>query len=167
MDVMEAIFTRRSIREYTDAPISPEDINELLKAAMAAPSAHDAQPWHFIIIEDHQILDKIPETHPHAAMLLQAQLAIAICGDTQVQPDGWMVDCATAAQNILLAAHAKGLGAVYVGIYPIAARMQELKDLLNLPKYILPLALISVGHPKKKKASVDHYNPVKIHWDRW
>jgi nitroreductase len=78
-----------------------------------------------------------------------------------------MVDCAIAAQNLLLAAHARGLGAVYVGIYPIASRMQELKDLLNLPDYILPLALISLGHPHEHKAPADRYNPVKIHRSRW
>ncbi len=167
MEAIEAILTRRSIREYTSETISPEAINDLLKAAMAAPSSHNVQPWHFIVIEDHQILDKIPETHPYATMLLQAQFAIAICGDIQVQPEVWMVDCALAAQNILLAAHAKGLGAVFVGVYPITSRMRELKDLLKLPDYILPLSLISMGYPKEPKAPANRFSSSKVHWGRW
>ncbi len=167
MDAMEAILSRRSIRRYTAETISPEVIEELLKAAMAAPSAYNVQPWRFIVIDDHQILDVIPEFHPYAGMLPQAQLAIAVCGDTLVQPDRWMLDCSTAAQNILLAAHARGLGAVWVGVYPVSERMKEIQNLLNLPDHILPLCLISLGHPQENKAPSNHYDPAKIHKNQW
>lgn len=167
MEAMEAILTRRSIRKYTDKPISPKCIDELIRAAMAAPSAHNAQPWHFVIIEDHQILDKIPETHPNAVVLYQAQVAIAVCGDSKNQSGWWMVDCAAATQNILIAAHARGLGGVWIGVYPIAARMRELQELIKLPDYILPLALVSLGYPAEHKEPANRYDAAKIHKNLW
>ena len=167
MDAIEAILSRRSIRKYTSEQVSSEDIGIMLKAAMAAPSARDAQPWHFIVIDDHRILDTIPETHPNASMLFEAQLAIAVCGDSQYQPGWWMVDCAAAAQNLLLAAHAIGLGAVWIGFYPVAARMRELQGLVGLPSHILPLALIALGHPGEKKELLNRYDSGKIHRNYW
>jgi len=166
-DTIEAILTRRSIRKYSGELISQELIDDLLKAAMAAPSAHNAQSWHFVLIDDHQILDKVPEFHPYAAMLLEAPLAIAICGDTAVQPDRWMLDCSAAAENMLLAAHASGLGAVWVGIYPVSARIKDIKKLLDLPEHIMPLGLISLGYPGETKPPANRYDPAKIHKNQW
>lgn len=167
MDAIEAILTRRSIRKYTAEKIADEIIDELLKAAMAAPSAFNAQPRHFMVIDDRLILDKIPEFHPYAEMLKQARTAIAICGDIMVQPDRWMLDCAASAQNILLAAHAKGLGAVWLGIYPAEERIKDLKNLLELPQNIIPLCLISLGYPQEKKKPSNRYDQDKIHKNRW
>ena len=167
LDAIEAILTRRSIRSYTGEPINQDLVALLLKAAMAAPSAHNVQPWRFVLIDNHQILDQIPEFHPYAAMLLKAQLAIAICGDTSVQPDRWMLDCSASAENILLAAHAKGLGAVWVGIYPVRQRIKDIKKLLNLPDHIYPLGLISLGYPRIKKKPPNNFDPDKIHKNQW
>jgi nitroreductase len=167
MDAIEAIMSRRSIRKYSGEPVSQELVDLLLKAAMAGPTAHNTQCWRFVVIDDHQILDKVPEFHPYAAMLLQAQLAIAICGDTSVQPDRWMLDCSAAAENILLAAHASGLGAVWVGIYPVQERIKDIKKLLGLPDFIFPLGLISLGYPQEVKPQSNRYDPTKIHKNQW
>jgi nitroreductase len=167
MDAIEAILSRRSIRKYSAEMIPQQIIDLLLKAAMAGPTAHNSQCWRFIVIDDHQIMDKIPEFHPYASMLLEAQLAIAICGDTSVQPDRWMLDCAAAAENILLAAHASGLGAVWVGIYPVAQRIRDVKQLLNLPDHIFPMGLISLGYPEETRAPSNRFDPSKIHKNQW
>jgi nitroreductase len=167
MDAIEAILTRRSIRRYTDQPISPETVDELLKAAMAAPSAHNKQPWSFVVIDDHQLLEVFAELHSYSGMLSQAQLAILVCGDTLVQPERWMLDCTASAQNILLAAHAKGLGAVWVAVYPGSPRMKEVQTILKLPDHISPLCLISLGHPQGKINPSKRYDPAKIHKNQW
>ena len=109
MDAIDALLTRRSIRKYTKEPVSDEAIKMLLEAAMAAPSAGDQQPWHFIVIRDRAILDEIPKLHPHAQMVKEAPVAIVVCGDERSvkYKDFWPQDCAAATQNLLLAAHAK------------------------------------------------------------
>jgi len=167
MDAMEVILTRRSIRKYRSETISKETVDDLLKAAMSAPSATNKRPWHFIIISNREILDVIPSFHPYAAMLQQSSLAIAVCGDTEVQPDFWIQDCAAATENILLAAHAKGLGAVWLAIYPRAPRIKGLQDILHIPPHIIPLSLVSLGYPAEIKQPGNHYDQSKIHYNDW
>ncbi len=167
MDAMEAILSRRSIRKYTDQKISDELIGEILKAAMSAPSANNLQPWHFVIISERQILDRIPEFHPYSSMLYFAPLAIAVCGDAELQSAFWVQDCSAASENILLAAHAKGLGAVWLAIYPREQRVQGLRKLLGLPENIIPLSLISLGYPAAKKPPENRYDPSKVHHNHW
>ncbi len=169
MDAFEAIMTRRSIRKYTDKPVSKDDIDDLLKAAMAAPSAVNTQPWHFIILDDHEIMDQIPDFHPHSTMLKTAAVGIAVCIDqTKEHAPGYGIqDCSAAIENILLAAHAKGLGAVWLGIYPREQRVDGLRRLLNIPDHILPLSVISVGFPAESKAPSERFDRKKIHYNRW
>ena len=167
MDAMHAIYSRRSIRHYQDKIVPEDIIIELIRAAMSAPSATNKQPWHFMVITERQLLDKIPEFHPYSAMLKQAPAAIAVCGDTQVQPDYWIQDCSAATQNILLAAHAKGIGAVWLAIYPREPRILGLQNMLNLPKNILPLSLVALGYPDEKKSPVDRFNQSRIHFNHW
>ena len=114
MDAYETILTRRSIRRYTNQDVSEEMVEKLLRAGMAAPSAGNQQPWHFLVIRDRDTLVKITEVHPHSKMLLTAPLAILVAGDEklQIHPGYWLEDCSAATENILLAAHALGLGAV-------------------------------------------------------
>ncbi|MBC8181673.1 nitroreductase family protein [candidate division KSB1 bacterium] len=166
---METILTRRSIRKYTEQPVSEDDVNDLLKAGMAAPSANNCQPWHFIVINDHQLMDKIPEFHPYSRMLRQASTAILVCIDKNLEnADGYGIqDCSAATQNILLAAHAKGLGAVWLGIYPRQVRINGIKELLKIPGDIVPLSLISIGYPKEEKPPVNRFNEARIHYNRW
>lgn len=168
MEAMEAILTRRSIRRYTPQIVPEELIEELLRAAMSAPSTGNGQPWHFVVIDDRKILHEIPRFHPYASMLREAPVAILVCVDREIQQEGFLVqDGAAATENLLLAAHAKGLGAVWLGIYPLQERMAGMRRLLALPERILPLSLVSMGYPAEKKSRQDRYNPRRIHRNRW
>ena len=169
MDTLEAIRTRRSIRKYTSQPVSEEIINELLTAAMYAPSAGNEQPWHFVVIKERQTLDAISVFHPHGKMLKNAPAAILVCGDPSLEEfkGRWMLDCSAATQNILLAAHAKGLGAVWVGIYPEPARIDGIRKLVILPDHILPLSLIPVGYPAEHIPQPNRFNAARIHYEKW
>jgi len=169
METLDSIFTRRSIRVYRPDRIPEEMITTLLKSAMSAPSAKNTQPWHFIIINDRKLLDKIVEFHPYASMLDSAPMAIAICGDLQIEPsrEYVAVDCSAATENILLAAHSLGLGGVWLGIYPKKERMDELTELLSLPEYIMPVSLIALGYPAEEREPEDRYTPAKIHKNKW
>lgn len=166
---MEAILTRRSVRSYEDRAVSEESIDSMLRAAMAAPSAANQRPWQFVVIEDRRILEQVPKVQPHAAMAAEAPLAIVVCGDTKraKHPIFWVQDCAAATQNLLLAAHAHGLGAVWCGIHPNEEVTQAVQKLLSLPEEVIPLALIPVGHPAETKPPTDRYDPSRIHRDRW
>lgn len=169
MEAMEAILTRRSIRKYTKQSVSEEVIRKLLEAAMSAPSARNTQPWHFVVINDRAILDEIPKLHPYSQMLKEAPLAILVCGDLKLQNnEGYIVqDCSAATQNLLLAAHSEGLGAVWLGIYPREERISGIRKLLNIPSYILPISLISLGHPAEKKERENRYQESRVHYNRW
>jgi nitroreductase len=126
MDLMEALTTRRSVRRFEPRPVPGELVKMMLRAAMQAPSAANAQPWHFVVITERLALEKVTEFHPAAESLHQATLAILVCGDSQLEkrPDRWIMDCSAATQNILLAAHASGLGAVWLGIHPDPIRIE-------------------------------------------
>jgi nitroreductase len=167
MEALEAIYTRRSVRKYRPEMVPKEIIENLLKAAMSAPSATNRQPWHFVVITQREKLDSIPQFHPYSNMLFQAPLAIAVCGDTLVQPDFWSQDCAAATQNILLAAHAQGLGGVWLAIYPREPRIKGLQSMLNLPEHIVPLSLISLGYPLETKSPSNRYDETKVHFNQW
>ena len=168
METMEAILTRRSIRRYTRQPVADEVLEELLKAAMYAPSAGNCQPWHFVVIKDRKILDEIPRFHPYSRMLKEAPVAILVGCDWDLQMPGFGVqDCSAATQNILLAAQAKGLGTVWLGIYPDEAMVANMKRLLKLPEHIVPIALVSVGYPAEQKPQPERYQADRVHHDRW
>ena len=169
METMEAITSRRSIRQYTDDEVSKEIIEELLVAAMSAPSAGNQQPWHFIIIKDPKILNAIPKFHPYSQMLKDTPVAIMVCGDMELEKHRgyWVQDCSAATQNILLAAHSIGLGAVWLGIYPGEERVSESQQLLGLPKNVIPLSLISIGYPAEEKQQANRYNSSRVHYEHW
>lgn len=169
MDAIEAIMTRRSIRYYTEDPVSDADIEKLLRAAMAAPSAGNQQPWRFVVTTEREQLDRMSETTPYGLMLRRAPLAITVCANTQnLQHSGmWQQDCSAAAENILLAAHALGLGAVWLGFWPKMERVEPLKVLLGLPEGVEPLCVISIGHPAETKPQVDRYDAAFVHKERW
>jgi nitroreductase len=168
MDAIEAIKTRRSIRHFTQEPVPESLIRELLEAAMFAPSAGNQQPWHFVVIDDEKLLQQIPTVHPYAAMVREARAAIAVCGNLQREKHQgfWVQDCSAACQNLLLAAHALGLGAVWLGVYPREERVKGLRTLLQLPEEIIPLALIPVGFPREEKGTVDRFDELKISWNQ-
>lgn len=166
---IDFILTRRSIRKYTSKPIDEKTIELLLKAGSYAPSANNFQPWHFLIVTDRIILDKLSVVHPYAKMLKEAPLAILICGDNNSQPIlGYQaVDCSAATQNILLAAHASGLGSVWLGVYPREQRMKDIKDFFQLPENINPINLISLGHPAEIIPMPNRFYKEKTHLNKW
>jgi nitroreductase len=178
MELLEGILTRRSIRKYTDEKISDNLIKKLLQAGMAAPSANNQQAWHFVVINNRQILAQIPTFHPYSQMLKNAPVAILVCGRGKEEkykderiPIVWgnnsmvIQDCSAATQNILLAAHGLGLGAVWLGIYPIKDFIDRIVALLNLPNHLLPLALISIGYPAENKPKADRYDEAKVNYN--
>lgn len=170
MNTVEAIFTRRSIRNYQDRLVEPEKIKILLQAAMCAPSAMNEQPWHFLVLKDRALFPRIMRVHPHAAMLKTAPLAILVCGDLGIEkvPGNWMLDCSCASQNILLAAHAIGLGAVFTGVYPEKNRMTGLSEMFGLPDEVLPFSLIGVGYPDSKAPKQrERFKPERISLNSW
>lgn len=169
MNTLDAIFTRRSVRDFKPDPVSQEDLLDLLKAGMQAPSAKNEQPWHFIVIDDPALLHEIPEFHPYSKMLMDAPLAILVCSDRKLETKraSWLQDCSAATQNILLAAHAKGLGAVWLGIFPDADRVNGMQGLLSMPKDIRPVSLVAVGHPASVPPPADRYKEERVHHNQW
>lgn len=166
---MDAILNRKSIRKYKDIKIGDEIVESLLRAAMAAPSAGNEQPWEFIVLRDKDIMRKITEFHPYSKMLLNTDVAIVVCGDEAKEKfkGYWVQDCSAASENILLAAEDKGLGAVWLGVYPMEDRVASLKEILNLPESVIPLSIIPVGYPDEQKDPSDRFNTERIHYDRW
>jgi nitroreductase len=169
MEVMDAIISRRSIRKYTGKRVTDAQVELLLKAGMYAPSAVNKQPWHFIVFRDRKVIEEIIKIHPNGRMLEDSDVAILVCWDENLQHDvGYgPVDCSAATQNILLAAHGTGLGAVWVGIYPREKRIKGVHSLFNLPGHIIPFSIISVGYPAEKKGLPDRFRKDRIHYEKW
>jgi nitroreductase len=166
---VKEIFERRSIRKYSKLPISDDFIEKLLRAAMAAPSAGNQQPWEFIIIKDKNILTDITKVHPYSQMLKEASVAIVVCADLDKEKHGgsWVIDCSAATENILIEAQYLGLGAVWLGVYPREDRIKGVKELINLPVNIVPLSIVSLGYPAEKKGPSDRYDKLRIHINKW
>ncbi len=169
MDALTALMSRRSIRRYTGEPVAEEAIETILRAAQAAPSAGNQQPWRFVVIRERDTLVAAAETSPFAGMLAEADFGLVVCGDTtglrhEVM---WQQDCAAAVQNALLAAHALGLGAVWLGYYPKMERVEPLKKLLGIPEGVEPMAVIAIGHPAEEKDPSDRYDADRVHFERW
>jgi nitroreductase len=169
MDAMKAILSRRSIRKYTKEPVPDSTVKDILEAAMSAPSAGNEQPWHFVVISDRDILNAIPAFHPYSQPLTMASVAILICGDLtlEVHKDFWIQDCSAATENILIAVQAKGLGAVWLGIYPRPERVIGMQKLLGLPEHVIPLAVIPIGYPAEDKPPSARFDNSRIHYNRW
>ncbi len=169
MEFFEAIHGRRSIRQYTPGGIDDATIARILAAAMSAPSAGNEQPWHFIVIRNRATLTALSAAHPYAEMVQHASCAVLVCADMKAvkHQDYWPADCAAATQNILLSAHASGLGSVWVGIYPREARMQEIRRVIAMPDTVIPYALLPLGIPGETKAPENRYRTERVHEDRW
>jgi len=165
-DLINTILSRRSLRRYTEEPVTEEEIKTLLEAAMAAPSASNRKPWHFIIITEREILNQLAEAHQHAKMLNEAPLCISVCGDPNVSRF-WVQDCSAATENILLAATALGLGAVWLGVHPRKERVKDVKEILGIPGAVTPLNLISIGHPAEEKDPRTQYDESRVHHEKW
>lgn len=170
--VLECIMTRTSIRAYTDQPVEEEKVEALLRAGMAAPTAVNAQPWHFVAVTDLGKLGELAAANPYAKMLESAPLAIVICGDMSKALEGkgrefWIQDCSAAAENILLAAHAQGLGAVWTAVYPAEERIQPVCEALKLPETIIPLCTIVIGYPADNPQPKDKWKPENVSYNEY
>lgn len=168
METLKAIKTRSSIRNYTDQDISKENIEELLKCAMAAPSAKNHQPWEFVVIKDKNVLAKIPEISTFTTMMPRANTGILVCADmNRKYKELWSQDCSAATQNILLAAHDMGIGTVWTGIYPKEGIISNFTEFFDLPENIIPFCMIALGYPKQENRPKDKFDENKIHWERF
>lgn len=170
--MIKCIMTRTSIRQYTNQPVSKADIETLLRAGMAAPTAVNAQPWHFIVVTDKAKLKELAGTNRNGRMIEQAPLAIIVCGNMDKAMKGkaqeyWIQDCSAATENILLAAHALGLGAVWTGVYPMDDRVEAVTSVLKLPSTIVPLCTIVIGHPSESPKPKDKWKPENVSYNEF
>lgn len=168
--VLENIASRTSVRSYTDKPVDVTTIEQLLRAGMAAPTAVNRQPWHFVVVNDKAQLKALSKTNPYSDMLTRAPLAIVVCGDMKKALSGearefWVQDCSAATENILLAAKALGLGAVWTGCYPMEERMANVSQVLNLPENIVPLCVIVMGYPNEQPEPKDKWKPENVSYN--
>ena len=168
---LDFIRARRSIRVYSPGDVSEAAVTKLLEAAMAAPSAMTKDPWRFVLVRDRQTLSKLAALHPGAAMLSAAAMAIVVCGDLDAAFDRQLSyllqDCSAATENLLLAAHALGLGACWVGIHPGEPLVKRVKELLALPVSIVPMAVVSLGQPGEQQAPRTRYNADYVRREKW
>ncbi len=170
MDAIEAILTRRSIRKFVDKEVTDDMVNQMIECAMSAPSAKNQQPWHFIVVRNKDMLNKVTEINPYAGMAKNADVGILVCGDLnlEVATKGfWVQDCSAAIENLLLSARALGLGAVWTGIYPKEELVEKYKENFNLPDNIIPLAFVPIGHPAQESKKADRLSQERIHKDSW
>ncbi len=169
---MDAIFTRRSVRKYTNRKVSREDLELICRAGMQAPSAVNRQPWAFIIIDDHSLLVQLAEIMPYAKMTRDASAAIIVCGNRNTtypsgQMDYWIFDCSAATENMLLQVESMGLGAVWTAVFPEEDRVNKLRQLLNIPEHLVPLNLCPIGYPAVKVKPHNNYDETKLFYNRF
>lgn len=168
MDLFDALFNRRSIRKYTNKNISESDINKILRAAMYAPSAMNNQAWHFVVIDDKKIIEEIYKIFQQE-MLKTANTLILICGDLNLEKNINYIEqnCSAATQNILLAAHGLGIGSCWIGVYPTNESISSMKKLFNLPDYVIPISLVSLGYPAEEPSAEERFKIEKVHFNNW
>jgi nitroreductase len=170
-DTLSVIQERKSVRSFTGEIVSKENIDKILHAAMAAPAAIHMLPWKFIVVTNKDILHALAKGLPFAQMLVKAGTAIVVCAAADEAALGKeefaIIDCACASQNILLAAEALGLGAVWTAVYPDKAMMDFVRSLLNIPKKIIPVNVIPIGYPTGVEKTQNKYDPKNIHWEKW
>jgi nitroreductase len=166
----DPVLDRRSIRKYTDQPVSDDHVETLLQAAMSAPSAGNQQPWHFVVIRDRAVLDAVPGFHPYARMMIKAPVAILVCGDESLEKSRgfWVEDVSAATENVLIEAQELGLGSVWLGLYPREDRVRKMRALVaGMPDHVIPFALLPVGYPAETKKPSHRYHAERVHHDRW
>ena len=170
-DKIQFTLGRRSIRAFGPGAVSEDEVLQILQAAMAAPSAVAKDPWRFVVIRSPQMLAAIAEVLPNGRMLATAPLGIIVCGDNRMVHDGkisyLLQDCSAAIENLLLGAHALGLGACWLGVHPREERVMQFQELLGLPSPIIPIAAIAIGHPGETKEPRTRYNGDYVHWEKW
>ncbi|MFH1851872.1 MAG: nitroreductase family protein [Candidatus Neomarinimicrobiota bacterium] len=166
-EAIQWLLNRRSIRSFHSDPVADETIELILQAAMAAPSANNKKPWHFLTITDRAVLNRIAEVHPFAKMCREAPLVIVVCAEPDQSPNYWEQDCAAATENILLAGTSLGLGTVWLGVHPRLERKRDLQRLFDLPATIEILSMVAIGRPAEVKEPRTQYDPARVHRENW
>jgi nitroreductase len=163
------MMTRRSVRKFTDQPVSEADVQTILRAAMAAPSAFNQQRWRFVVVRDRERLAQLAEATPYAGALAGAAAGIVVCGETADErtPGYWIVECSAATENVLVAANALGLGAVWLGVAMYDDRVGNVRRILALPDHIAPLAMVALGHPAEARGPSERFDADKVHNETW
>ena len=170
MEIFDAIHTRRSIRQYKPGKVTDSQIQKILEAALTAPTARNLQHWHFVVIRDKEALKDIAVHNPHCTMASQADCAILVCSDHSITgaSDYWQQDCGACVQNILLAIHALGLGAVWTAAYPKnEAYVNWVKERFELPEKVMPFAVIPIGIPAQESKKQDRFKKERVHYENW
>jgi len=169
MDALDALMTRRSVREFTDEPVTPAELETLLRAAMAAPSAGNQQPWRFVVTQDPKQLLRLSTATPYAAPMARATLGIVVLADTRENrhPGYWVQDCSAAVENLLIAARASGLGGVWIGVHPLPEREAAVREIVEAPDGFAALCMLAVGHPAGPAPQVERYRAEWVRSDRW
>jgi nitroreductase len=170
-DTFSVIHSRKSVRSFTGVPVSKNDLDKIIRAGMAAPTACNMQPWSFVVITDRKKLDTLAEGLPYAKMLFKAGAAIIVCAEPDKafdkSKDFAIIDASLAGENILLSIEALGLGGLWTAVYPISDRMKHVRAVLNIPEEIIPLNVIPVGVPTGEDKPKVKYKKEKIHWEQW
>jgi nitroreductase len=171
-ETLKTIFSRKSVRHSINKDVSKEQLELIVKAGMAAPTAVNMQPWSFVIVKDRETLDKLADALPYAKMLFEAPAAIVVCAipewSIEEHPEKYsVIDCSAATQNILLAVESMGLGAVWTAAYPREERMKAVRNILGIPEKIIPLNVIPIGYPTGEDKPKDKWKPDRLHWEKW
>ena len=168
---VDMLLKRRSVRRYQAREVPDALVDDLLAAAMAAPSAVARDPWDFIVVRDQARRERIAAALPNGKFLMQAPVGIVVCGDLSRAHDGQLSyllqDCSAAIENLLLAASMSGLGACWLGVHPREDRIRALTDLFQLPDKVLPIAVIAVGWPGEDKPPRTRFNRERVHHETW
>ncbi len=169
MDAIQAIMTRRSVRAFTSEPVTDDELELVLRAGMAAPSASNERPWRFVTVREPESLSRLSHATPFARPVKGASAAIVVCTDRlQLRyPGFWVIDCSAAIENLLLAAHAVGLGGVWIGVHPIAPFVSMVRRIIGAPRHVVPHSIVALGHPEQTPAPVDRYEPAWVHEEQW
>ncbi|MDF7806770.1 nitroreductase family protein [Pontiellaceae bacterium B12219] len=168
METIDAIMTRRSVRSWTEEPVTDEKRKRILEAAMNAPSAADARPWHFVVLDDPEIIRQFTELGG-TEMLVESTFMVLVCGDVskEIYPGFWPQDCACAAQNMQLAAHDSGIGCVWIAIHPLGERERVCRSVLDIPENITPFALLAMGVPNEVHEPEYRFDLKRVHQNKW
>lgn len=174
MDALEAIFTRRSVRKFTDKPIEEEKLRQILEAAMSGPSCVNARDWAFVVVTEKEKLRQMAQANGRPAQpLKEAAAGILVCGDLQrafgPAPEYWVIDVAITAQNICLSTQAVGIGSVWLGTWPQMDRVENQRRLFDLPETVTPHSIIALGYPAGESAAPreSRYEEDRVHWEKW
>lgn len=169
MELMEGLLTRRSVRRYTDKPVSERDIIEIIRAGMYAPSARNQQVWDFLVITDKKLLKELSARLETAPMAKDAAFAVLVCADAEREKSEgyWEQDCGACIENMMLGALSKGIGSVWIGIHPKEERIRAVKEMFNLPDTIRPHSLMVAGYPADPLPKADRFHPELIHMNKW